>query len=71
MQGFTSHNGVANSYLIGHSGTRGASTYGDICFRRAEWSEDIEVNIAGNLSVRNIIKSPNHSIEMKSVKNEG
>lgn len=71
LQGFTSHNGVANSYLIGHSGTRGASTYGDICFRRAEWSEDIEVNIAGNLSIRDTIKSPNHSIEMKSVENEG
>lgn len=60
----------ANTAIITHNGSSG-STYGDICFRRYTWSEDVNVMVQGNLKVKNSIQSSTQNIEMRSVSNEG
>ena len=71
VQGFTAYPGVTNTVLIGHGGNKGSEPYGDICFRRYNYNEDLDVSLMGNLKIRKSIKGLKHSIEMRSIENEG
>lgn len=61
----------SNSALISHTGGKGSTKYGDICFKDENESNDVDVNILGNITIRSSIKSVTHSVEMRSIENEG
>ena len=65
------HNGSwANTTIITHNGSRGGAN-GDICFKRSNNTEDLNVYVQGNMKVKNSIQSSIQNIEMRSVSNEG
>ncbi|HAU85088.1 MAG TPA: hypothetical protein DCW90_06195 [Lachnospiraceae bacterium] len=59
-----------NTFIMTSKGSKGME-YGDICMRREDVNEDIDVRIQGNLQIKNRIKGSNHNIEMRCVDDEG
>lgn len=59
-----------NTTIVSHDGSKGGKN-GDICFRRVDSKQDIDVNIVGNITMKKSIKSSTQNIEMRSVANEG
>lgn len=47
------------------------STYGDFCMRRANWDEDFDLNVHGNVKIKTAISSELHGVQIKAVSNEG
>lgn len=62
--------GWINTHIITSSGGKG-TTYGDINVRREVFTEDVDMQIEGNIKFRSTMKSTKHNIEMRSVSNEG
>lgn len=69
--GYSTSESWTNTMIVTHHGTKGVNRYGDICFRRLETRDDIDVSIEGSLQVRTSLSSNIQSIEMRSVTNEG
>lgn len=65
------HNGTwANTAIVTHNGSRGGA-YGDVCFKRVDDDENLNLYVQGDIKIRNSIQSSTQNIEMRSVYNEG
>ena len=60
----------ANTTIITSLGEKG-STYGDINIRRYDTSENVNLQVEGDITLRSAMKGTNNGIEMRSIKNEG
>lgn len=56
-------------YMVAKGGK--GSTYGDFCMRRANWDEDFDLNVHGNVKIKTAISSELHGVQIKAVSNEG
>ena len=59
-----------NTLFMVAKGGKG-STYGDFCMRRANWDEDFDLNVHGNVKIKTAISSELHGVQIKAVSNEG
>ena len=59
-----------NTLFMVAKGGKG-STYGDFCMRRANWDEDFDLNVHGNIKIKTAISSELHGVQIKAVSNEG
>ena len=59
-----------NTLFMVAKGGKG-STYGDFCMRRANWNEDFDLNVHGNVKIKTAISSELHGVQIKAVSNEG
>ena len=64
--GYSTHADYVDTIILTSNGAKGVK-YGDICVRRYDGNEDVDVRVEGNVKVRNSIKNTRNTIEMRSV----
>ena len=69
--GYSKSESWINTLIIENKGAKSSSEYGDICLKRENSRDNIDFGVLGNITVQGSISSFEHSVEMRSVPNEG
>ncbi len=69
--GYTTSSSWIDTFIVESQGAKSLSKYGDICIKRENSRDNIDISILGNVTVQGSISSFEHEIEMRSLSNEG
>ena len=69
--GYSTSDNWINTLIIENKGNKSTSEYGDICIKRESSRDNIDVGVLGNVTIQGSLSSFEHSVEMRSVPNEG